>query len=124
LCTLKGVRIGREEVGWLVGEFGELLILLSCLTAVDMRTLILLVYMHRLITLNGMKASEEIMEEQSRQVYTHTFVFCLHSCSICIPSGVMISLLSVISSEHPSHCSEGHVCLIPLRLYEHDLLFY
>ena len=52
--TLKAARIGREEVGWLIGELGEL-ILLSRPAAADTRTLILVIYMRRLITLNGMK---------------------------------------------------------------------
>ena len=60
---LKEARIGKDEVVWYHGEFHlSFLLYLSSLTA-----------WIRLITLNGMKASEELTDEQSRQVYNFLF---------------------------------------------------
>jgi len=54
---LKGAKTGKDGVEWLDGVFMRIDILVATIDD-----------LFRLITLNGMKASEEITEEQSRQV--------------------------------------------------------
>lgn len=60
----KPAKIGKEEVSWWHGKGKWSLRTLLLLASFKF----ILLYSHRLITLNGMKASEEISEEQSRQV--------------------------------------------------------
>lgn len=62
---------GRSKmVSWCVGDYD------SCVAS-------LLTYYTRLITLNGMKASEEITEEQSRQVRISFYCLC-HRIIHCV----------------------------------------
>ena len=57
---LKEARIGKDEVVWYHGE-------LTCRSYTTLKT----AWWIRLITLNGMKASEELTDEQSRHVYDY-----------------------------------------------------
>ena len=69
MLGLRGARTGKDGARWSAGAFNFFLLSVSCAHIGDLR----------LITLNSMKASEEITDEQSRQVspvmtlsmYTH-----------------------------------------------------
>ena len=61
---LKEARIGKDEVVWYHGKSTKSFLLLIISNNIDFR----------LITLNGMKASEELTDEQSRQVHIYILI--------------------------------------------------
>lgn len=58
MLASRAARIGKAEVGWSAGASSILSFIAPTIYPLSVR----------LITLNGMKASEEITEEQSRQL--------------------------------------------------------
>ena len=90
MLGLRGARTGRDGARWSAGAFDFSLLSVSCAHIGDLR----------LITLNSMKASEEITDEQSRQVspgYDTVDVHALHTdiYSSCL----MWSMPTLSSSE-------------------------
>ena len=63
---LKEARIGKGEVVWYHGNSPLIIVLIHYLFIINQ---------FRLITLNGMKASEELTDEQSRQVLSIYILF-------------------------------------------------